>query len=83
MFMAVDLHSFKLLYVEFYVFKTKDWLSKHYFSICGLLFDPFYRCEIILCHKVYTRLKHFLLLSYTVYTRCIYYEFIDFDLYIP
>lgn len=23
MFMAVDLHSFKLLYVEFYVFKTK------------------------------------------------------------
>lgn len=24
MFMAVDLHSFKLLYVEFYVFKTKD-----------------------------------------------------------
>lgn len=29
MFMAVDLHSFKLLYVEFYVFKTKDWLSKH------------------------------------------------------
>lgn len=77
MFMAVDLHSFKLLYVEFYGLIIKA------FSICGLLFDPFYRCEIILCHKVYTRLKHLLLLSYTVYTRCTYYEFIDLDLYIP
>lgn len=51
MFMAVDLHSFKLLYVEFYGLIIKA------FSICGLLFDPFYRCEIILCHKVYTRLN--------------------------